>query len=93
MHPIFRTFASGAAVTFSSTVLSCYIALSVEGAANRTLYRFFPHLYRDVKYAYGIPHLNEGHHIPLNQSQCWNWNRNRSYQITNTDITSLAMVS
>ena len=53
-----RSFASGAAITLSSTVISCSFAIFIEGAANRTLYRFFPHLYKDVKYAYGLPHLS-----------------------------------
>jgi len=53
-----RYFASGAAVTFSSSVISCCFAIYIEGAANRTLYRFFPHWYKDVKYAYGIPGKN-----------------------------------
>lgn len=54
-----RATATGAAVTFLSTTFSCGMAIVVEGTANRVLYHFFPHWYRDVKYAYGLDlHLN-----------------------------------
>jgi hypothetical protein len=38
----------------ASTVVSCTLALGIEKVANQTLYRFFPHWYKDVKYAYGV---------------------------------------
>jgi hypothetical protein len=41
-----------------STVASCVLAINVEGAAHRTLYRFFPHWYDNVKIAYGLEHLD-----------------------------------
>lgn len=47
----------GAGTVLASTVASCAIAVVIERSAHRTLYRFFPHLYADVKYANGLPHL------------------------------------
>mmetsp|Transcript_14247 Transcript_14247/g.17955 ORF Transcript_14247/g.17955 Transcript_14247/m.17955 type:complete len:150 (+) Transcript_14247:307-756(+) len=49
-----RAFVTGASITGASTLLSCSLAVVVEGCANKTLYFFFPHLYRDVEYAYGL---------------------------------------
>jgi len=47
----------GAGTVLLSTVTSCAIAVVVERSAHRTLYRFFPEWYADVKYANGLPHL------------------------------------
>ena len=41
-------------MTIAGTFLSCSLAIAVEKAANKTLYHFFPHLYRDVDYAFGL---------------------------------------
>uniref|UniRef100_A0A7S2GTT6 Uncharacterized protein n=1 Tax=Helicotheca tamesis TaxID=374047 RepID=A0A7S2GTT6_9STRA len=54
-----RATASGAAITLVSTTCACTLALAVEGAAHRALYRFFPHWYKDVRYAYGLPQLEQ----------------------------------
>jgi hypothetical protein len=52
--------AGGLCVTVGSTAAACMGALYVERTAHRTLYRFFPHWYRDVEYAFGLePHLLE----------------------------------
>jgi len=42
------------AFTVMSTTFACALAIGVEGAAHRTLYRFFPDWYQDVPYAYGL---------------------------------------
>jgi len=47
----------GAGTVLLSTITSCAIAVVVERSAHRTLYRFFPEWYADVKYANGLPHL------------------------------------
>lgn len=52
-----RVTVYGAGTVLASTVASCAIAVVIERSAHRTLYRFFPHLYADVKYANGLPHL------------------------------------
>lgn len=54
MFPFLRGAAKGAFVTFGGTVVSCGGALIVERQAHRTLFRLFPHWYRDVEYAFGI---------------------------------------
>ena len=55
-----KATAGGAFVTLSSTYVACLGAVYVERTAHRTLYRFFPHWYRDVEYANGLePHLLE----------------------------------
>jgi hypothetical protein len=41
-------------MTMFGTFLTCTLAISVEGAANKTLYYFFPHLYKNVDYAIGL---------------------------------------
>ncbi len=41
-------------MTLVGTFLTCSLAISIEGAANKTLYYFFPHLYRDVDNAFGL---------------------------------------
>jgi hypothetical protein len=57
---IFKTTARGAFMTLSSTAVACVGAVYVEQTANRTLYRFFPHWYRDVDQALGLePYLLE----------------------------------
>jgi len=47
--------ASGATITLGSTVVSCALALQIEAASHRTLFKFFPHWYANVEHAYGIP--------------------------------------
>ena len=47
--------ASGATITLGSTVISCALALQIEAASHRTLFKFFPHWYANVEHAYGIP--------------------------------------
>jgi hypothetical protein len=57
---MFASTAGGLCVTVGSTAAACMGALYVERTAHRTLYRFFPHWYRDVEYAFGLePHLLE----------------------------------
>lgn len=51
---VLRATAGGALMTVSSTAAACVGALFVERTAHRTLYRFFPHLYRDVDQAFGL---------------------------------------
>mmetsp|Transcript_16417 Transcript_16417/g.23358 ORF Transcript_16417/g.23358 Transcript_16417/m.23358 type:complete len:159 (+) Transcript_16417:216-692(+) len=52
-----RVTVTGASTVLFSTVVSCGLAVAIESAANQTLYKLFPHWYRDVKYAMGLPHL------------------------------------
>jgi len=52
-----KVTAYGAGTVLLSTITSCAMAVVVERAAHRTLYRFFPDWYSDVKYANGLPHL------------------------------------
>lgn len=52
-----RMVASATMMTMASTGLSCVLAITIEGAANKVIYHFFPHWYKDVKYATGLPHL------------------------------------
>jgi len=57
---MFTGMAGGFFVTLGSAAVGCAGALYVERTAHRTLFRFFPHWYRDVEYAFGIePHLLE----------------------------------
>ena len=48
---------NGAATILLTTFTSCALAVAIERAAHRTLYRSFPHWYKDVKHANGLPHL------------------------------------
>jgi hypothetical protein len=60
LFSIFKTTARGAFMTLSSTAVACVGAVYVEQTAHRTLYRFFPHWYRDVDQALGLePYLLE----------------------------------
>jgi hypothetical protein len=52
--PLLKTAISGTTMTIVGTFLTCTLAISVEGAANKTLYYFFPHLYNNVDYAFGL---------------------------------------
>ena len=55
-----KTAAGGAVVTLSGTTIACVGAIVVERTANRTLFRLFPHWYRDVDQAFGVePYLLE----------------------------------
>jgi len=74
-----RATASGAAVTLISTAFSCSLALAVESTAHKTLYAFFPHWYKDVQYAYGLPHLEQEYKERLAQQQ----------QVTATNATTI----
>lgn len=74
MHQFFtqkaiKAFTSGATITLATIVMPVGMAIAIEGAANRTLYRFFPHLYKDVKYAYGIPHLMNNNTITSSSTE------------------------
>ena len=54
---VLKSAAGGAMMTLSSTAVACVGALFVERTAHRTLFRIFPHWYRDVDQAFGIePH-------------------------------------
>jgi len=46
--------AKGAAVTLSSTVVSCTMACYIEIGAHRVVYHYFPHKYVNVEYANGL---------------------------------------
>mmetsp|Transcript_26432 Transcript_26432/g.78184 ORF Transcript_26432/g.78184 Transcript_26432/m.78184 type:complete len:161 (-) Transcript_26432:161-643(-) len=52
-----KAISTGAATALVATTVSCGMAIAIEGTANRIVYRFFPHWYRDVQYAYGLPDL------------------------------------
>jgi len=52
-RPIAAT-ATGAAITFGSTLLSVSLALEVEKAGHRCLYAVAPHKYANVEQAYGL---------------------------------------
>jgi len=49
-----RQAISGATLGLTTTVVSCTLAIGIERAANKTLYKLFPHWYKDVNYAYGV---------------------------------------
>ena len=51
---IVRVTVTGASTVFFSTFVSCAFAVMIEGAANQTLYHFFPHKYDDLEYAMGL---------------------------------------
>jgi len=57
MRDAIKVTVHGAGTVLFSTVASCAFAVVIERTAHRTLYRFFPHLYKDVAYANGLPHL------------------------------------
>jgi len=46
--------ARGAAVTFGSTVFSCFAACNIEKGANRMILKYYPHKLVDVEAASGI---------------------------------------
>ena len=56
--PVFKAFAKttakGAAITLSSTVVSCTLACYIEIAGHRAVYKYFPHKYANVDYAPGL---------------------------------------
>lgn len=52
-----KAIVTGSATALAATTVSCGMAIVIEGAANRLLYGLFPHWYRDVEYAYGLPEL------------------------------------
>ena len=52
--PPLRAALAGATMTIAGTVISCSLAICVEGAANKTFYYFFPQWYKDVQQAYGL---------------------------------------
>mmetsp|Transcript_14727 Transcript_14727/g.21027 ORF Transcript_14727/g.21027 Transcript_14727/m.21027 type:complete len:107 (+) Transcript_14727:158-478(+) len=54
LPPLLKTAISGTTMTIAGTFLSCSLAIVVEKAANKTLYHFFPQLYNDVDYAFGL---------------------------------------
>jgi hypothetical protein len=51
---IFRTTIGGATMGVATAVISCTLAIGIEGAANKALFKVFPHWYNDVQYAYGV---------------------------------------
>ena len=53
----FKVTVSGAGTVLLSTVTSCAFAVVIESAAHRVQYRFFPHWYKDVQCAIGLPNL------------------------------------
>lgn len=57
MRDAIKVTVHGAGTVLFSTVASCAFAVVIERTTHRTLYRFFPHLYKDVAYANGLPHL------------------------------------
>ena len=61
----------GAGTVLLSTVTSCAFAVVIESAAHRIQYRFFPHWYKDVKYAMGLPNLlnDQWHQDQMQRSQ------------------------
>lgn len=80
-----KVTAQGSTVVLLSTTLSCVLAVVIESSAHKLQYKLFPHWYKDVKYAMGLPHLqyqsNEDfntvsstHHVKeANQQGEWNW--------------------
>lgn len=71
LKSVLSSTAKGAFVTFGGTAVACAGALVVESQAHRTLYRFFPHWYRDVEYAFGLePHLLEAVRTPPKGKWC-----------------------
>ena len=49
-----KATATGASITFGSTVVSCYLAIQIEAASHRALFSCFPHWYENVEQANGI---------------------------------------
>jgi len=84
---VFKTAAGAACMTLGGTAAGCVGALYVERSAHRTLYRFFPHLYLDVEYAFGLePHLLEelrsvgvGEPIYLHADDAVEWKKNSEW--------------
>lgn len=52
-----KVTAQGSTVVLLSTGLSCVLAVVIESSAHKLQYKLFPHWYKDVKYALGLPHL------------------------------------
>jgi hypothetical protein len=50
----FQATVRGAAITLSSTVISCGLAIQVEASAHRLLFWCAPEKYANVEYAYGL---------------------------------------
>ena len=48
------TTAKGAAITLTSTVVSCALACYIEIGAHRLVYHYFPHKYANVEHANGL---------------------------------------
>lgn len=66
----FKVTVSGAGTVLVSTVTSCAFAVVIESAAHRIQYRFFPHWYKDVKHAIGLPNLLNDQWHQQDQQQC-----------------------
>lgn len=49
-----KTTAKGAAITLTSTVVSCGLACYIEIGGHRLVYRYFPHRYANVTHANGL---------------------------------------
>jgi hypothetical protein len=68
---LLRATAGGALMTVSSTAVACVGALFVERTAHRTLYRFFPHLYRDIDQAFGLePYMLDAVRVTKSETNC-----------------------
>lgn len=75
----------GSTVVLLSTTLSCVLAVVIESSAHKLQYKLFPHWYKDVKYAMGLPHLQYQHNQDfktasstehakdVDQKGEWNW--------------------
>jgi len=84
-----KVTAYGAGTVLVSTVASCAIAVVIERSAHRTLYRFFPHLYADVKYANGLPHLQyKNQSMEGDNKNTYNGNNDKNDQMVE-DIGSI----
>ena len=63
------TTAKGAAVTLTSTCVSCYLACKIEVGAHRLVYKFFPEKYANVDYANGLTQgqLNAARNVKIQE--------------------------
>jgi hypothetical protein len=90
-----KVTAQGSTVVLLSTTLSCVLAVVIESSAHKLQYKLFPHWYKDVKYAMGLPHLQYQNNEDFNTASSihnfkeanpqgeWNWSTSDEVMLTN----------
>lgn len=91
-----KVTAQGSTVVLLSTTLSCVLAVVIESSAHKLQYKLFPHWYKDVTYAMGLPHLQYQNKQDnktasstedvkdANQQDAWNWSTTDRAMLSNT---------